>query len=88
MIQEYQQDLYHELRAEDELVVLARGLGLLRIVTNLLHSYDAAGNNLVIVVGAEETEVSWIGEGRDLDILETDMGFFFAILDLTFDSLG
>ena len=32
---------------------MARGLGLLRIVTNLLHSYDAAGNNLIVVVGAE-----------------------------------
>jgi DNA excision repair protein ERCC-4 len=44
------------------LVILARGLGLLRIVTNLLHSYDAAGNSLVIVVGAEERENDWIGE--------------------------
>ena len=29
---------------------------------NLLHSYDAAGNNLVVVVGAEERENGWIGE--------------------------
>lgn len=43
-------------------MVLARGLGLLRIVTNLLHSYDAAGNSLVIVVGAEDQENDWIGE--------------------------
>jgi DNA excision repair protein ERCC-4 len=61
-IQEFQQDIFAELRADDELVVLARGLGLLRIVTNLLHSYDAAGNNLVVVVGAEERENYWIGE--------------------------
>lgn len=59
---EYQQDCFSELRNEDELVILARGLGLLRIVTNLLHSYDAIGNNLVVVVGADERENGWIGE--------------------------
>ncbi|KAL3955078.1 hypothetical protein ACCO45_010641 [Purpureocillium lilacinum] len=59
---EYQQSLFQELRAEDELVVLARGLGLMRLVTNLLHSYDAAGNNLIVVVGADERENGWIGE--------------------------
>ncbi|KAL6857962.1 DNA repair protein RAD16 [Amphichorda felina] len=59
---EYQQDLFQELRAEDELAVIARGLGLMRIITNLLHSYDAAGNNLIVVVGADERENAWIGE--------------------------
>ncbi|KAI1407763.1 DNA repair protein, partial [Hypoxylon sp. FL1857] len=59
---EYQQHLFQELRAEDELVVIAKGLGLMRLVTNLLHSYDAAGNNLIIVVGAEDRENVWIGE--------------------------
>lgn len=44
-------------------MLLARGLGLLRLVTNLLHSYDAAGNNLIVVVGAEERENGWVGEG-------------------------
>ena len=44
------------------LVILARGLGLLRIVENLLYSYDAVGNSLVIVVGAEDWENNWIGE--------------------------
>ena len=34
----------------------------MRLVTNLLHSYDAAGGNLIIVVGAEERENAWIGE--------------------------
>lgn len=34
----------------------------MRLVTNLLHSYDAAGNNLIVVVGAEERENAWIGE--------------------------
>ncbi|KAI1485350.1 DNA repair protein [Biscogniauxia mediterranea] len=59
---EYQQHLFQELRAEDELVVIAKGLGLIRLVNNLLHSYDAAGNNLIIVVGAEDRENGWIGE--------------------------
>ncbi|KAL9594454.1 MAG: hypothetical protein Q9219_007024 [cf. Caloplaca sp. 3 TL-2023] len=59
---EYQQELFNELRSEDELVLLARGLGLLRIVINLLHSYDAAGSNLVVIVGAEDRENGWIGE--------------------------
>lgn len=63
---QYQQDLFTELRAEDELVVLARGLGLLHLVTNLLHFYDAAGNNLVLVVGADERENEWIGEGMSI----------------------
>ena len=44
------------------MLILARGLGLVRIVTNLLHSYDAAGSNLIIVVGADERENRWIGE--------------------------
>lgn len=34
----------------------------MRLVTNLLHSYDAAGNNLIILVGAEDRENNWIGE--------------------------
>ncbi|KAI9809328.1 MAG: hypothetical protein M1825_002620 [Sarcosagium campestre] len=58
----YQQELFQELKSEDELVVLARGLGLLRIVTNLLHAYDAAGDNFVLLVGAEDRENDWIGE--------------------------
>ncbi|KAJ9155740.1 DNA excision repair protein ERCC-4 [Pleurostoma richardsiae] len=59
---EYQQVLFQELRAEDELIILARGLGLMRLLTNLLHSYDAAGSNLIVVVNAEERENDWIGE--------------------------
>jgi DNA excision repair protein ERCC-4 len=31
-------------------------------VANLLHSYDAAGNNLVLVVGATDRENDWLGE--------------------------
>lgn len=62
LLKEYQQDIFSELRADDELLILARGLGLLRVVTNLLHSYDAVGNNLVVVVGADERENGWIGE--------------------------
>lgn len=59
---QYQQEIFNLLRAEDVLIVLARGLGLLKIVTNLLHSYDVAGNSLVIVVNAEDRENEWIGE--------------------------
>ncbi|CZR42350.1 putative MUS-38 protein, involved in nucleotide excision repair [Fusarium proliferatum ET1] len=59
---EYQQTLFQELRAEDELVVIARGLGLMRLVNNLLHSYDAGGNNLIVIVAADERENGWIGE--------------------------
>ncbi|CAG8890399.1 unnamed protein product [Penicillium egyptiacum] len=62
-VPQYQQELFTELRAEDELVILARGLGLLHLISNLLHFYDAAGNNLVLVVGADERENEWIGEG-------------------------
>ncbi|KAK0633282.1 hypothetical protein B0T14DRAFT_560889 [Immersiella caudata] len=58
----YQQKLFEELRKEDELVILARGLGLMRLVTNLLHSYDAAGNNLIVIVNADDRENAWIGE--------------------------
>jgi len=43
-------------------MVLARGLGLLKIVINLLHSYDAVGNSLVLLVGAEDHENDLIGE--------------------------
>ncbi|KAF2689303.1 DNA repair endonuclease XPF [Lentithecium fluviatile CBS 122367] len=83
---EFQQDVFKELREEDELVILARGLGLLRIVTNLLHSYDAAGNNLILLVGADERENVWIGEAlaehaavsqapkaRGLSLVNTDL---------------
>jgi DNA excision repair protein ERCC-4 len=65
---------------------MARGLGLLRIVTNLLHSYDAAGNNLIVVVGADDRENGWIGEAlaehaaisaspkcRGLSLVNTDL---------------
>ncbi|KAH0556271.1 hypothetical protein GP486_005804 [Trichoglossum hirsutum] len=70
----YQQDLFHELRSEDELVILARGLGLLRVVTNLLHSYDAAGGNLIVIVGATDRENGWIGEGGALTSQKANVG--------------
>ncbi|ORY12296.1 hypothetical protein BCR34DRAFT_482753 [Clohesyomyces aquaticus] len=83
---EFQQDIFKELREEDELVLIARGLGVLRIVTNLLHSYDAAGNNLILLVGADERENVWIGEAlaehaaismapkaRGLSLVNTDL---------------
>ncbi|KHJ36204.1 putative mus38-like protein [Erysiphe necator] len=58
----YQQELFHELRQKDELVIIARGLGLLRLITNVLHSYDAAGNNFILLIGANDRENGWIGE--------------------------
>lgn len=61
--------------------MLARGLGLIRVVTNLLHSFDAAGNNLIIVVGADERENGWIGEGETRAIMAYQM-------ELTCDSIG
>ena len=55
-------------------------------MTNLLHSYDAAGNNLVLIVGAEDRENGWIGEAlaehaaisgsskaRGLSVVNTDL---------------
>ena len=55
-------------------------------MTNLLHSYDAAGNNLILVVGADERENGWIGEAlaehaaismspkaRGLSVVNTDV---------------
>ena len=66
--------------------MLARGLGLMRLITNLLHSYDAAGNNLIIIVGADDRENAWIGEAlaehaaisaapkaRGLTVVNTDL---------------
>ena len=83
---DYQQEIFHELRAEDGLLVVARGLGLLRLVANLLHSYDAAGNNLILIVGADDRENTWLGEAlaeqasvsgspkcRGLQLVNTDM---------------
>ncbi|KAF2839741.1 DNA repair protein [Patellaria atrata CBS 101060] len=83
---EFQQEIFHELRDQDELLIIARGLGLLRLVTNLLHSYDAAGNNLILLIGADDRENGWIGEAlaehaaismapkcRGLSLVNTDL---------------
>ncbi|KAH9828112.1 DNA repair protein rad16-like [Teratosphaeria destructans] len=83
---QFQQETFHALRSEDALLILARGLGLLRLVTNLLHSYDAAGNNLILLVGADDRENNWFGEAlaehaaisgspkcRGLQLVNTDM---------------
>lgn len=32
------------------------------MVTNLLHTYDAAGRNFIVIVGADDRENGWIGE--------------------------
>ncbi|PNY29057.1 DNA repair protein rad16 [Tolypocladium capitatum] len=87
---EYQQHLFQELRSGDELVVLARGLGLMRLVTNLLHSYDAAGNNLIVVVGAEERENGWIGEAlaEHAAVSASPQARGLAVVNTDFQSVG
>ena len=83
---EFQADIFREIQQDDALIMLARGLGILRIVTNLLHYYDTAGNSLVLLVGADERENGWIGESlaehaaisnsskaRGLSLVNTDM---------------
>ncbi|GAO47774.1 hypothetical protein G7K_1972-t1 [Saitoella complicata NRRL Y-17804] len=58
---EYQRTAFKEVREEDGLVILARGLGLQRTIANLLHSYDTPGN-LVVLVNADSREEDFIGE--------------------------
>lgn len=45
---------------------MARGLGVPRIVTSLLHIYNVAGGNIVVLIGADERENQWIGERMHL----------------------
>ncbi|KAI9891909.1 MAG: hypothetical protein M1814_002294 [Vezdaea aestivalis] len=59
---EYQQDIYKELKEDDEVVVLAKGLGLLRIVANLLYSFRTAGQCLILIIGADDPERYWLSE--------------------------
>lgn len=68
-------------------MILAQGLGLLKIITNLLHTYDAAGNNLVILVGATDRENEWIGEGW-FDFRNWYSKSIFVTSMLTGDSTG
>lgn len=63
--QAYQQDIFSEIREEDGLVIMARGLGVPHIVTSLLHIYNVAGGNFVVIIGADERENQWIGERTD-----------------------
>ncbi|KAK6361095.1 hypothetical protein TWF730_004844 [Orbilia blumenaviensis] len=58
----YQQEIFREAYQDDSLVIMARGLGMQEIVANLLHSYDAAGRNLIVLVGASESENTRFGE--------------------------
>ncbi|KAK4965579.1 DNA repair protein RAD16 [Elasticomyces elasticus] len=59
---DYQQTIFRELQETDCLLILARGLGTLRLATNLLHSYDCVGNNLILLLAATDRENAWIGE--------------------------
>ena len=58
----YQREILQQVRSEDALLILAQGLSMPRIVTNLLQSYDQAGN-LVILIGADSQQEAWLGEG-------------------------
>lgn len=62
----------------------------MRLVTNLLHSYDAAGNNLIIVVGAEEKENAWIGEAlaEHAAISNTPRARGLTVVNTDFTSVG
>ncbi|KAK9453708.1 hypothetical protein V1511DRAFT_482576 [Dipodascopsis uninucleata] len=59
----YQQHILDELLNEDELVIMGRGLGLHRIVTNMLYTYGSVRQSLVVLIGADDREIEWIGEG-------------------------
>lgn len=61
-MQEYQQEIFREIQENDQLTILARGLGQLRIVTNFLHALDVAGGNLVLVINASDDEITWMEE--------------------------
>ncbi|OLL25916.1 DNA repair protein rad16 [Neolecta irregularis DAH-3] len=69
---EYQKQILRDVRTEDGLVILARGLGLPRIISNLLHSYDRPGN-LVVLLGAHSREEDWIGESMASIASATDV---------------
>ncbi|KAG4303183.1 hypothetical protein PCK1_000521 [Pneumocystis canis] len=60
----YQQVLIHEIYDDDGLIILARGLGLLNIVANLLHSYNLPGC-LTLVIGANGRQEELLKEMVD-----------------------
>ncbi|CCJ30420.1 unnamed protein product [Pneumocystis jirovecii] len=60
----YQQVLVHEIYNENGLVILAKGLGLLNIVANLLHSYNLPGC-LTLVIGANAKQEELLKEMVD-----------------------
>ncbi|KAF3916020.1 hypothetical protein AA313_de0200891 [Arthrobotrys entomopaga] len=58
----YQQEIFREAYNDDAFFIIAKGLGVQHIVANLLHVYDAVGRNLVILVGATESDNTQLGE--------------------------
>lgn len=62
----------------------------MRLVNNLLHSYDAAGNNLIIIVGAEERENAWIAEAlaEHAAISNTPKARGLTVVNTDFTSVG
>ncbi|ORY79814.1 DNA repair protein rad16 [Protomyces lactucae-debilis] len=57
----YQQRCFQDIYAEDGLIIVARGLGLLSIVANLLFALDVPGS-LTLLVNAEAHQQDWLGE--------------------------
>lgn len=57
----FQLEMVKEIHRQDGLMIAARGLGLLQMVSALLHAYDRPGK-LVILMGADQRENEWIGE--------------------------
>lgn len=69
----YQQILIQEIYKEDGLVILARGLGLLNIVSNLLHTLNLP-QTLTLVIGANGRQEEFLKETVDeLAILDNNI---------------
>ena len=82
----YQQKIFDDIYQGDGLIVLARGLGLPSIVSNVLHAVNLPGS-LIILLGADEREEKWLGDslatrvtrpgeairGRGLQIINSEL---------------
>ena len=69
---QYQRMLFRDILATDGLLILARGLGLLTLVSHLLYAFDnpkvasaetgKTYKNFVVMIGAESREETLIGQ--------------------------
>ncbi|KAK9463059.1 uncharacterized protein V1516DRAFT_671856 [Lipomyces oligophaga] len=57
----YQQTIVSELLEEDALVVIAPGLGLIRIAASFIHACNASGPGLIILMNAEPLDLELLG---------------------------